>query len=304
MPVHWLNVGTGECIDNDDNPRKTANHVYAHGPAPTLTTLAVCKAACEQGQSICAGINWLPDGGGYGPARRCQIQTKKGPTKAEVEKAIGTSLEGWWEATDPSLPIKGAWNHHNADWTAKATCWALKSGEGDQPGLGAAWPLIIFLMVGGIASYFVLGALHIRLTTTPSQRAATWPLLPHRAFWLSLLGLFMDGAEFTRYGMRGMKQSGGGGDTGSEMRRGSAASEASHRSSRSRKSKSKGGSKKISASGSKAGKAVKAGSAREPLISNAPPQPARDGTQPARAETGNPTSTTSGGGGRWVRAPA
>ena len=56
MPVHWLNVGTGECIDNDDNPQKTANHVYAHGPAPTLTTLAVCKAACEQGQSICAGI--------------------------------------------------------------------------------------------------------------------------------------------------------------------------------------------------------------------------------------------------------
>ena len=104
--VQWVNINGG--VDNNDTPQKTTGHVYAHGPASTLSTLTACKAACEKGQKICAGVNWLPDGGGYGSVNRCQIQTTKGPTQAEVEKAIGSSLGDWWDDTDPTLPVKGA----------------------------------------------------------------------------------------------------------------------------------------------------------------------------------------------------
>ena len=270
-PTHWVNVGRGECIDKAKPP----GNVYAHGPATAMaSSLAGCQAACVKGQSLCAGINWLPDGGGHAGSN-CMIQAKRGPSQADIEKAIGTPLASWWTASDPSLPIMGADNHDNGDWTDKATCWALKSGAGDSADdAGLGWSLVL-LLLGGLSAYLVLGALHIRLTTKPSQRPERWPLLPHRAFWWSTFGLLKDGAEFVRGGMRRRgggggrgADAGGGGDDRGTRRRSSAASGSSPpgRSS----SRSKGSGKKTSGKSksktSGGGGGSKSGGQQEPLL--------------------------------------
>jgi hypothetical protein len=219
MTVRWANIGVGECIDNDGDPPKTGGHTYPHGPAPALTTLLSCKAACVKGQALCAGINWLPDGGGHGPGQRCMIQTKKGPSQAQVEKAIGSTLSAWWDASDPSLPMRGVWNHANGDWvrllgtiyiyiphrdsptprarqTATATCWALQSGAGDhEDGLadGLGWSATALMLVGLLM--YVGGGVgwgHL------AGRGRGLEAHPHRKRWAALHGLVIDGVVWTR----------------------------------------------------------------------------------------------------------
>lgn len=291
-PTHWANLGLGECTD-----KPSGGDVYAHGPAPAMaSSLAACKAACVKGQSLCAGINWLLEGDGQPGINSCMIQARKGPSKEDIEKAIGTPLASWWTACDPTLPILGANNHNNGDWTTKATCWALKSGAGDSPqeDAGLGWTLVL-LLLGGLSAYVILGALHTRLTTKPSQRQERWPLLPHRAFWTSVFDLFMDGTKFARGGFRGR---GGGGER--QPQRGSSAGSSgniddrarrqSSASGTSRASKSSRGSSRSKSSSNR--KSSKSKRTKEPLLPDPPPEQVAAVAAPGMA---------SGGGGRWVR---
>ena len=63
----WLLVGKGECLDVPAASASPAAHVYPHGPLLAgADSLAPCQRACEQGRSLCVGINWIssnPSGG-------------------------------------------------------------------------------------------------------------------------------------------------------------------------------------------------------------------------------------------------
>jgi len=152
---------------------------------------------------------------------------------------------------------------------------------------GLGWTLV-GLILGGGAAYLAVGA---GIRHRQGQRGAA--LLPHRAEWLALHALALDGVAFARSGggRAAGRQRGGQGDEGRGDERAEKAGK------RERKQKHETSEKERKRKGKR-----RTEDRTQPLLADAgagTAEPQRDGADGDAAK-----SSSAGGGGRWIHVPS